>query len=126
MPPRPQVYPPICNIPDYDWGADELVDSVIAQLRSRGRSCQASSGPRVCTQLVCEDPGVAVWEKIWPQCNDLDHELQIDCETVADYAQDIKDRCDNSPLTAASDTQGQEFDIEGWSVIVGGHDGCAV
>ncbi|KAH8193497.1 hypothetical protein TruAng_012338 [Truncatella angustata] len=112
MPPRPQVYPPICNIPDYDWGADELVDSVIAQLRSRGRSCQASSGPRVCTQLVCEDPGVAVF--------------LIDCETVADYAQDIKDRCDNSPLTAASDTQGQEFDIEGWSVIVGGHDGCAV
>jgi hypothetical protein len=116
-----EVYPPICNIPDYDWGRDELVDDVIKELRDRGFGCRANPGPHVCTQLACADPGVAVFI-----CNDLPHELQIDCQTVADYAQDIKDRCDNYPVTAAQDTQGQEFDIGGWNVIVGGQGGCVV
>ncbi|KAF3026462.1 hypothetical protein E8E14_012641 [Neopestalotiopsis sp. 37M] len=109
------AYPPICNIPDYDWAEDSLADQVIQEVRDRGFGCRANPGPRVCTQLACADPGVAVY-----LCNDLDHELQVDCAAVADYAQDVKDRCDNFPATAAQTTQGQEFDIGGWNVIVAG------
>ncbi|KAI0175143.1 hypothetical protein BJ166DRAFT_587889 [Pestalotiopsis sp. NC0098] len=118
------VFPPICNIPEYTWGEDGRVDQVIQEVRELSE-CRADPGPRICTQLACADPGVAVF-----LCNDLDTALEIDCGAAADYAQDIKDRCDNYPATMAESTQGQEFDTGGWNVIVGGTrlgtGGCAV
>jgi hypothetical protein len=60
-------------------------------------------------QLACAELGAAIF-----LCNGLEHELQIDCQTVADYAQYIKD------------TQGQEFDTRDWDVIVRAHGGCVV
>ncbi|KAM0816894.1 putative Ecp2 effector protein domain-containing protein [Seiridium cardinale] len=113
-----KVYPPICNISGYDRGHNNLIDVLIKQLRIRGLGCSAMPGPRACTQVACTGPGVAIF-----LCNDLDHELEVDCETVADYAQDIRDRCDNFPLTTIPYSQGQEFDTGGWNVIVGGRSG---
>lgn len=94
---------------------------MIAQLRSRGFGCRANPGLRVCTQVAYVEPGVAIF-----LCNDLSHEVQLDCATVADYAQDVKDRSNNFPLTAAEDAQGQEFDVGGWNVIVGDRGPCMV
>ncbi|KAK6082201.1 hypothetical protein SCUP234_03791 [Seiridium cupressi] len=116
-----KVYLPICNISGYYRGHNDLVDVLIKQLRIRGRGCSAKPGPRVCTQVACTGPGVAIF-----LCNDLDHELEVDCETVADYAQDIRDECDNFPLNTLPETRGQEFDTGGWNVIVGGRSGSCV
>lgn len=94
---------------------------MIKELRVKGFGCRANPGPHVCTQQTCTNPGVAVW-----LCNDLDHELQIDCQAVADYAQDIRDKCNNFPVTEAQDAQGQEFDIGGWNVVVGADGPCVI
>ncbi|EFR01023.1 hypothetical protein MGYG_04026 [Nannizzia gypsea CBS 118893] len=65
--------------------------------------------PRTCSRVSCSwDSGIFL-------CNDNDHKVSVPCKLVAEYTRDILDICASPDVVSL---RGQEFDSDGWNVVV--------
>ncbi|KAH8673767.1 hypothetical protein BX600DRAFT_433381 [Xylariales sp. PMI_506] len=91
---------------------DTIADGV-QYLKSIGGQCQVPAGPRKCARVSCSyDAG------IW-LCNDNTWNIEPLCSYVATYVQDLLDKCQVTAKNGVEDVEGQEFDTNGYNVIVG-------
>ncbi|KAK8124479.1 uncharacterized protein PG998_000238 [Apiospora kogelbergensis] len=118
---------PLCNIPDYIRARQGWVHDAIQELRDRKddsgnpAQCSAGAGPRHCDIAACQHHA-AIWF-----CNDNTSPSTVSCNTIADYAQAIYDKCSYTWHKGHHWVQGQLFDVgpdgTGWgNVIVGYHE----
>ncbi|KAI1246907.1 hypothetical protein MGN70_010792 [Eutypa lata] len=71
--------------------------------------CTAGRGPGNCARISCSF-NTAIW-----LCNDdPEYEVSRRCPDIATYAEDIREKC-----TFGLSIQGQEFDTDGFNVMVG-------
>ncbi|KAI0967769.1 hypothetical protein F4678DRAFT_465024 [Xylaria arbuscula] len=88
------------------------------KLSELGGTCGVGSGPRVCAVLTCTR-NAAVW-----LCNDNDHPIAPPCSSLASYVDDIVGACGKTYDHGSKYCRGQEFDSDGYNVIVGWKDHC--
>jgi hypothetical protein len=104
--------PPICNIPDYRGASRDRTQSNIEYLQRHGGECGAAAGPKICTRVACQYSSAIF------VCNDNDHAVGPHCSDVVDLAQDILNSC-TYRNGRNHETQGQEFNTDGWNVVIG-------
>ncbi|RAK97951.1 uncharacterized protein BO80DRAFT_179862 [Aspergillus ibericus CBS 121593] len=97
----------ICNIPGRfsDTAQTFWIRSGIKYLKGLEGKCGVSKGPKSCARISCSyNAGIFL-------CND--EELHVKCSDLADYANDIIERCDEGEYV-----NGQEFDDGNWNIVV--------
>ncbi|KAI1388134.1 uncharacterized protein F4822DRAFT_303362 [Hypoxylon trugodes] len=106
----------VCNSGG-DGGADNVfVQQGIDYLKSiKNGPCGAPPGPNKCSRISCSY-GAGIF-----LCNDTPKEIHHDCPDLATYAEDIRSNCHTEGVVTY--VRGQQFDTEGFSVVVG-HDQC--
>ncbi|KAK8048313.1 hypothetical protein PG994_010043 [Apiospora phragmitis] len=122
---------PLCNIPDYTRARQQWVADAIQDLRGRKddegnpAQCTAGAGPAHCDIAACQHHA-AIWF-----CNDNTSPSSTSCNTIADYAQVIYDKCSYKWHKGKHWTQGQLFDAGsgpggsgGWGNVVVGYHKC--
>ncbi|KUJ18783.1 uncharacterized protein LY89DRAFT_717320 [Mollisia scopiformis] len=72
--------------------------------------CYVDGGPRWCVMLTCSR-GDGIW-----LCNDNMYPISPNCGYLASYAWDMVFQCTHNDLTG-----GQEFDSDGYNVVVRNH-----
>ncbi|KAK7908673.1 hypothetical protein PG985_015976 [Apiospora marii] len=128
---EPDPRGPFCNIPGYTRARQQWVHDAIQELRDRKDSsgnpaqCTAGAGTRRCDIAACHKHA-AIWF-----CNDNTSPSTISCDTIADYAQVIYDKCSYQWHKGKHWTQGQLFDAGpgpggsgGWGNVVVGYHKC--
>ncbi|KAK8872650.1 hypothetical protein PGQ11_003164 [Apiospora arundinis] len=118
---------PLCNIPDYTRARKGWTHDAIQELRDRKDSsgnpaqCSAGAGPGRCDIAACQRHA-AIWF-----CNDNTSPSTVACNTLADYAQAIYDKCSYT-WHKHHWTQGQLFDVgpdgTGWGNVIVGYHKC--
>jgi len=80
---------------------------LLYDLRKRGGTCV--TGAKKCTRHACwNTSGVFI-------CNDNDHDVAIDCETVANFAAGVANNCCTSTKSGIS---GQQWSDQNWNAII--------
>ena len=106
-----------CSAGGDDWVSTDPIDEGIRYLHGISGDCQVEKGFQVCARVSCSWNG-GIW-----LCNDTRDKLSVPCRTIAEYTQDIRDKCwfDASPGAPAfiPIVRGQEFDDGNWNIIVG-------
>ncbi|KAK8041806.1 hypothetical protein PG993_006329 [Apiospora rasikravindrae] len=121
---------PFCNIPNYTRARQQWTSDCIQDLRDRKDAsgspaqCTAGPGPAHCDIVACQHHA-AVWF-----CNDNTFPSTVACNTIADYAQVVYDKCSYT-WHKHHWTQGQLFDAGpgpggsgGWGNVVVGYHKC--
>ncbi|KAI0377490.1 hypothetical protein F5Y04DRAFT_284779 [Hypomontagnella monticulosa] len=111
----------LCSIPGQTPGLRMVLLWGYDYLKTINQPCQVASGPRKCAMLFCRGNPYKT-ASIW-MCNDNTTPISRTCEEMADYVIDIigDENCivDDSKMLS----QGQEFDTDGFNIIVRGG-GC--
>ncbi|CAG8955203.1 hypothetical protein HYFRA_00007219 [Hymenoscyphus fraxineus] len=106
-----------CRDTNQPWwyGDDPAIQKGIDTLKDRPGSCAVAAGPRVCTDLTCDDK-----HKI-QLCNDNTYAIEPTCSYLATYAEDIMEKCSepgDPTIGTPSVSCGQQFDTDNYNVII--------
>lgn len=83
----------------------------------QAETCSISTGPNVCTRLACINTSAVYL------CNDNDFAIEPACNYLATYIEDIVNTCHSGDWTGGA-LSGQEFDTDGYNVVVGKSNHC--
>ncbi|MCJ1316818.1 hypothetical protein MMC15_002139 [Xylographa vitiligo] len=114
---RNAIVPPNCNVP-YPAARTDFIDTCILWAEGTPGAMCIPPGPRVCLVMTGNDDAIGC-NTIYV-CNDNSYEICPQSAYLAgNYAQRIVDGCTYSS-NGVSYVRGQEFDTDGYNVIVSG------